>query len=113
MIIVATELHVRNLRYFFEFAFFSVRSMIQAKKANGCIKASVMNGGWRIGYTLTVWETKEAIMEFRNSGTHKKAMSKIRKLSPQYKTLRWESDNIPDWDEAKSKLAVVEFIFLK
>ena len=113
MIIVATELHVRSFRHFFEFAFYSVRSTLQAKKTKGCIKAEVLNGGWRIGYTLTAWETKEAMMEFRNSGAHKQAMLKIRKLSPQYKTLWWERDTIPGWDEAKSKLAGVDFIFLK
>lgn len=113
MIIVATELHVRNFWHFFEFSFLAVLSQIQAKKTKGCIKAISSNKGWRIGYTITLWENKEAMMAFRNSGAHKKAMSKIRKLSPCYKTLRWESNIIPDWDMAKSKLATIDFIYLK
>jgi Domain of unknown function (DUF3291) len=110
MIIVATELHVRSFRYFFEFALFSVRSLKLAKKSTGCIKAEAANSGWRIGYTLTVWDNKEMMLQFRNSGAHKKAMSKIRKLSHRYKTLRWESNQMPGWEEAKSRLAVTAFI---
>jgi len=113
MIIVATELHVRNFWRLFEFSFLAVCSQTQAKKTKGCIKAISSNNGWRIGYTITLWENKEAMLEFRNSGAHKQAMLKVRKLSSKYKTLRWESDVIPDWEMAKSKLAEVEFIFLK
>lgn len=113
MIIVATELHVRSFWRFFEFAVVSVRSMQQAKKTTGNISAIARNKSWRIGYTLTIWENKEAMLEFRNTGAHKIAMSKNRKLSHQYKTLQWESDKQPDWDEARSRLAETAFKLLK
>ena len=112
MIIVATELHVRSFWYFFEFAKLSVRSMNQAKKSAGCIYASASNKGWRIGYTLTVWENKEAMLQFRNTGAHKEAMQKIRKLSNQYKTLVWEAETVSTWKEAKSRLAESDFKIL-
>ncbi len=113
MIIIATELHVRSIWRFFEFASLSVRSMKQAKKSAGCISAVAGNKGWRIGYTLTVWENEEVMLQFRNTGTHKEAMSKIRKLSNKYKTLRWESDKPAGWQEAKSRLAETSFKVLK
>lgn len=113
MIIVTTELHVRSFWYFFEFAKLSVRSLKQAKKSAGCIYVSASNKGWRIGYTLTVWENKEAMLSFRNTGAHKEAMLKIRKLSNQYKTLAWETETAPSWKEAKSCLAESEFKILK
>ena len=53
------------------------------------------------------------MLEFRNTGAHKIAMSKNRKLSHQYKTLQWESDKQPDWDEARSRLAETAFKLLK
>jgi uncharacterized protein (UPF0335 family) len=59
---------------------------------------------------LQYGESKDVMMKFRNSGIHKKAMSKIRKLSHQYKTLRWETDTIPDWEEARQKLLAIDFI---
>jgi quinol monooxygenase YgiN len=113
MIIVATELHVRSFWRFFEFAAISARSMKQAKKSAGCISALVSNKGWRIGYTLTAWENEEVMLQFRNTGAHKEAMSKISKLSYQYKTLRWESDKPASWQEAKSRLAETVFKVLK
>lgn len=113
MIIVATELHVHSFWRFFEFALVSTRSMQQAKKTTGNISAVARNKSWRIGYTLTVWENKEAMLEFRNTGAHKLAMSKTRKLSHQYKTLQWESDKQPDWDEAGVRLAETAFKLLK
>ena len=113
MIIVATELHVRSFWRFFEFALVSARSMQQAKKNAGNIYAAGKNKSWRIGYTLTVWENTEAMLEFRNTGAHKLAMSKTRKLSHQYKTLQWESDKQPDWQEAGSRLAETAFKVLK
>ncbi len=113
MIIVATELHVRNFWHFFEFAFISARSMKQAKNSAGIVYASSSNKGWKIGYTLTVWESRDTMLSFRNTGIHKKAMSKIRKLSTQYKTLVWEDDTTPKWQEARSRLDETVFNVLK
>jgi hypothetical protein len=113
MLIVVTELHVRNFWRFFEFVRLSVGSMKQAKRSAGNIHAAAGNKGWRIGYTLTAWENKEAMLEFRNTGTHKKAMTRIRKLSAKYKTLVWEGDTIPTFTDAKARLDEIAFKELK
>lgn len=113
MLIVVTELHVRNFWRFFEFVKLSIRSMKEAKKTAGNIHATAGNGGWRIGYTLTAWENKEAMMDFRNNGAHKKAMTKVRKLSTKYKTLLWEADTIPTFKDAKARLDEIAFKELK
>ncbi len=90
-----------------------MRSLKQAKRTPGNKSASVSNKGWKIGYTLTAWENKEAMMEFRNTGAHKKAMSRIRKLSTQYKTLVLEGDTLPSWKEARLQLDTIGFKVLK
>lgn len=113
MIIVATEIHVRSFWYFFQFAALAGRSTKQAKRSAGCIHTVVGNKGWRIGYTITAWENMDSMMQFRNTGAHKKAMQKTALVSNQYKTLRWESDTIPGWIEAKSRLAEIPFKKLK
>ncbi|HMU46454.1 MAG TPA: DUF3291 domain-containing protein [Chitinophagaceae bacterium] len=113
MILVATELHVRSFWKFFPFARHATRSMKQAKNSPGIIHASVHNGGWRIGYTLTAWENKDSMMQFRNTGAHKIAMQKISRLSHQYKTMMWEATEVPTWKEAKKKLQQAEFKILK
>ena len=109
MLIVATELHVRSFWNFIPFVRHSIRSTKQAKAAAGCLHAWVGNNGWRIGYTLTAWRDKAAMLQYRNTGPHKVAMQQIGKLSKQYKTLVWEAEAVPDWKEAKARLDEIAF----
>jgi len=113
MLVVATELHVRNLWKFIPFVRHSMRSAKQAKEAAGCLHVWVGNNGWRIGYTLTAWEDRNAMLQYRNTGQHKEAMQQIAKLSRQYKTLVWEAGHVPGWNEAKARLDEVGFKVLK
>lgn len=113
MLIVATELQVRNFWLFLPFVRLSVMSMTQVKKADGCLHASANNAGWRTGFTLTAWASREAMLQFRNSGAHKKAMQQTGRLSRRYKTVIWEADKLPGWKEAKEKLSATPFTELK
>ena len=113
MIIVATELHVRNFWKFFKFISLASRSAKQAKKADGCLHSVLGNNGWRIGYTITAWENLETMLQYRNSGDHKIAMQKTAVVSGKFKTLRWEDDKIPGWQEAKARLNEIPFKVLK
>ena len=65
--------------------------------------------GWRIGYTYTAWKDHETMYQFRNSGSHKIAMKQIRNVSSKYRTAVWESDKIPEWNEALKKLGEIQF----
>lgn len=112
MLIVATELHIRDFWKFFPFVRHAARSMKQAKGSPGIIHAADSNGGWRIGFTLTAWENREAMLRFRNSGAHKEAMKQISRLSHRYKTLAWEAETVPGWEEAKRRLAETPFKIL-
>jgi hypothetical protein len=113
MIIIATEIHLRSFWHFFQFAALAGTSTKQARRSAGCIHTAVGNKGWRIGYTITAWENLETMLQFRNTGAHKKAMQKTADVSYQYKTLRWEADQIPGWKEAKSRLDEIPFKVLK
>lgn len=113
MIIVVTELQVRSFWRFFEFAGLSRSSLKQANRTPGVIHASMSNKGWRTGYTLTAWKDKESMHEFKTNGVHKKAMTKMRKLSTRYRTFIWESDTVPTMKEAKLRLTEIEYKVLK
>ena len=113
MLIVATELHVRNGWKFIPFVRHSIRSTKQAKQAAGCLHVWVGNYGWRIGYTLTAWKDKSSMLQYRNTDSHKVAMQQIGKLSRQYKTLVWEAELVPTWKEAKERLDAIAFKLLK
>lgn len=113
MTIVATELHVKSFWKFFPFILYSIRSLTQAKKTAGCLHAIAGGKGWRIGYTITAWQSKEAMQQFRNNGVHKLAMKDIHYLASRYKTLVYESDSIPNWQQAKEKLSAMEYKHLR
>lgn len=109
MILVATELHVRNFLKFWPFIYHASRSSKQAKRSEGCLHSFISGKGWRIGYTYTAWKDIETMHQFRNSGAHKIAMKQIRSVSSKYKTAVWEADSIPAWVEALKKLDVIPF----
>ncbi len=107
MLIVATELHVRNFWRFFPFIRHAIKSNKQARQAPGCMHVWVGNGGWRIGYTLTAWQDQDAMLQYRNTGAHKEAMKKTKQLASRIRSMIWEADAVPDWKEAKRKLEEV------
>jgi len=45
------------------------------------------------------------MMDFMLSGPHKEAMKIIRNFSSDYGSSRWNSTDMPSWDDALSKLA--------
>ena len=108
MLIVATELHVKNFWRFFAFVRHASRSAKQARQAAGCLHVWIGNGGWRIGYTLTAWRDRNSMLQYRNSGAHKEAMKKTKLFSSRIRTLVWEADSVPDWKEAKARLNEVD-----
>lgn len=58
--------------------------------------------------TLSGWESREAMEAFRNSGHHLDAMKNTRKMGV-VKSVAWEVESEPGWDEAKERLQSVQF----
>ena len=58
----------------------------------------------RNGYqqTLTVWQTKAHMLAYVRSPKHMKAMKAFRSIATG-RLLSYESDVIPDWDDALLK----------
>ncbi len=98
MYISITGLKPKGLLSFLHFWRFAIPSFTQAKKAKGNIFCEVK----RIkGYqcTLTAWENRTAMLEFMRSGIHLEAMKSFHKIATG-KTYGYESDVVPDWNEA-------------
>lgn len=108
MIISVTELRLRNIWQFPLFIRHSVASTVQAQQSPGVVSVK-SKIGWQAGYTITVWKDKESMMAFRNSGAHKEAMKDIKRVSNKYKTLHYESDDIPNWTQARQRLAEMDY----
>ncbi|MFM9829322.1 MAG: hypothetical protein ACKVOB_11360 [Sphingomonas sp.] len=75
----------------------AIRSMAQAQKADGNLRASAraING---INFTVTQWEDRAAMRRFMISGAHAQAMRAFPAIATG-KTFGFESDMVPAWDE--------------
>ncbi|PGZ06232.1 hypothetical protein COE30_21820 [Bacillus cereus] len=104
MFISVTRMRLKGKRMLPFFFIYTTRSGLQANKANGLIHSSFAKEGWYTYWTLTVWENKEYMKEFRNNGNHLKAMKIARKIASELEYTNWEQDTIPKWDNCKEVL---------
>lgn len=108
MIISLTELRLRNFLQFPRFIRHSAASTSQAQQSPGvvAVKGKV---GWNVGYTITAWKDMESMMAFRHSGAHKEAMKDIKRVSHKYKTMHYQADEVPNWQQAREKLSELDY----
>jgi heme-degrading monooxygenase HmoA len=57
--------------------------------------------------TLTGWESHDAMKAFSTSGNHLEAMKRARSMG-NVRSVSWEAQSEPDWQEAIDKLKAVE-----
>lgn len=86
------------------FFWHTFKSINQSRKAEGLLYSSFDKEGWETYWTLTVWENKESMKEFRNKGNHLKAMKVSRNIADKLETIKWESHSKPTWIECKERL---------
>ena len=77
---------------------------IQAKHADGVVHSSVRREGSHTLWSLSVWTSNEAMLAYRNSGSHLRVMEISKALDAEVDFTHWKSDTIPTFDEAKSRL---------
>ena len=103
MIVIATQIRINNIAGFLRF-------MIRLRKIRGQLGNA--DGLLFIKFertrTLTGWENYESMKAFRNNGHHLDAMRNIKKMG-KTKSITWESESEPDWNEARERLRGVEF----
>lgn len=107
MFISVTRLHLRRVTKLPTFTWLTIRSAIQSRKSAGLLKSSFRKEGMLTYWTLTVWDNKEHMTAFRNTGTHLGAMKISREIADKLDYVHWEDDEIPNWDEARHKLKEV------
>eukprot|EP00980_Cylindrotheca_fusiformis_P011341 scaffold2619_cov129-Cylindrotheca_fusiformis.AAC.19 len=99
--ISVTGLTLKSYIYYPKFMLYTIPCVIEAKKTDGNVstKTTARNG---VLHTLTVWESKMAMRKFMVAGAHRKAMAITAAVADLDKTkvYGYESDTIPDWDEA-------------
>ena len=104
-----TRLHLASRFSFLPFIYFALSSSRQASRSAG------FRGGWlsrdaEAGFwTVTVWDSQEAMRAFRNSGIHLRAMPKLRHWCDEASYAHFEqpNDTVPDGAAAYEHLRQV------
>jgi len=98
-----TGLELRHWWHFPRFAWHAMRSMAQARAADGNISATArtING---VNHTMTVWENETAMRRFLYRGAHRQAIAAFPAIADG-KTFGFHADAPPGWDEVPHLLS--------
>jgi hypothetical protein len=98
MHISITGLKPKGFLGFIRFWMHAVPTFRQAQQAKGNLFCEVKRiEGFQC--TLTAWEDRAIMLEFMRSGAHLGAMKAFHKIA-KGKTYGYESDAIPNWEQA-------------
>lgn len=105
-LVSVTRLRLRKLRYLPGFAWFAVRSSMQARRAEGNLRTLTVKDRGLTFWTITVWRDQAAMRAFRNAGSHKAAMPKLFEWCDEATYVHWEqeSDAAPELKSAYDRL---------
>jgi len=104
MYISITSLKLRSLWGYFELSYKGLKISQQAQTQSGFIEMKNTGFGW-LHYTISAWQSKEALQSFSHSGAHLEAIKSGQKLANEIRIYTYEGEQLPDWKEAKKLLA--------
>ena len=104
MFITVTSLRLRKLRHYFVMSYWAMFITLQMRKQKGFIKLKNTGFGY-LHWTLSVWENGEDLRNFARSGKHLEAMQRSGEIAVEICTYTFQSEQIPDWKEAKRLLS--------
>jgi hypothetical protein len=101
-----TRLRVRHWLYLPGFAWFTLRSVRQVKRAEGLLHQAVARDQEGAFWTLTTWQSEAAMRGFRNTGAHRKVMPLLAEWCDEATYAHWvQNENTsPSWAEAGRRL---------
>lgn len=103
MLISITSIELKSIWHFFKLSRLALGITLQTKKSEGFLKFKKTGLG-RMHYTLTLWESKEAMHKFYTSGAHLKGMKEASSIAKVIGSYSYEAEDLPDWKSAKSLL---------
>ena len=104
--ISVTRLRIRSIRFLPGFALYATRSLNQVKRAAGFQEGSLLpDRSWTF-WTMTVWDSEEAMRRYMTAGAHKTAMSKLMNWCDEASVVHWEQSEsvLPSWTEADRRM---------
>lgn len=106
MFVSITQLKLKSLLKFPKFMVMNFKVVKQLKDAPGLIKQDMRATNPYTYWTLTVWDSKESMLKFRNNGAHLDAMKNISTVAKKTKAGSWQSDAVPGWKEAMQNIDI-------
>jgi len=103
-IAAVTRLRLRSLRFLPAHLFYAIRALRQARRSDGCLAADVRQLGLRVFWTRTLWRDHRVLRDFMVSGAHRAVLPKLQLWCDEASLADWESESLPDWGEAETKM---------
>ena len=103
-----TRLRLRSWRFLPLFVPHALWTQRQVERAEGFRAGSLLPGqGWTF-WTLTSWDSAEAMRAYMLNGAHRKAMPKLAAWCDEASVVHWETDEdgLPDWPQAEARMRV-------
>jgi len=102
MYVSLTGLKPKGFFAYIRFWLLAIPAFRQAQTAEGNLHCDVKKVH-EYQCTITAWESRELMTEFLRSGVHLKAMKVFSSIATG-KSFGYESDTVPEWEEAFSLL---------
>jgi hypothetical protein len=101
-----TRLRLKSPLLQIPFVYYSVRSMLQIRRAPGNLAWRTLKDANLAFWTLTAWRDEASMRAFMVSGAHKHAMKKFLDWCDEGSIAHWtqDSDKLPDWESAWQRM---------
>lgn len=97
MIAAYTQFRLNSLKLYPRFFVMTYRATKQARRSDGLIRFKINPISLE---TLTVWQSRNAMMAYVTNGAHMDAMKQQNDFGG-ISSATWECENIPSWQAAR------------
>jgi len=106
VLVSVTRLHLKSPLYLPAFLWHTAWSTWQIINTPGFLGGKLVGDAHGGSWTLTTWEDKSAMQNYRNSGAHRQTMPHIQKWCDEALVVHWEQENssLPNAVEAHRRM---------
>jgi hypothetical protein len=97
-----TRLRIRSLRFMPHFGLLLLGTRRQVTAAPGFQRGSLLADRQLVFWTLTVWDSAQAMRDYMLAGAHRAAMPRLVNWCDEASVVHWdmEGETLPSWPEA-------------
>lgn len=101
-----TRLRIRSAFFLPRFFLHTMQAQSQLKRAGGFQGGALLPDRGRVFWTMTLWDSQDAMRAYMLAGAHKSAMPKLLNWCDEASVVHWEQpgDALPSWQEADLRM---------